>query len=84
LWATGFSSRREPLRGVVLVEHGVHATPGVFDVNRHTEEGDACPLQGLGGLDGVNGKVEGCAQVHDGGVQDVLLDMSILHHYFIS
>jgi hypothetical protein len=46
---------------------------GIFGADRLAKEGNARLLQGLGGLDGVDGEVEGHAEVHDGGVQDVPL-----------
>jgi hypothetical protein len=47
------------------MECGTHATLGVFDVSRFAEECDVCLLQSLGSLDGVDGMVEWCTQVHD-------------------
>jgi hypothetical protein len=54
------------------MERRVHAPASVFDVDRLVE-GDASLLQVFGDLDRVSGEVEGCVQVHDGGVQDVPL-----------
>jgi hypothetical protein len=45
----------------------------VFDVNRLAKEGDVWSLKGFSSLDRVDGEVEGRAQIHDCGVQDVLL-----------
>jgi hypothetical protein len=68
LMATNFSSQRGALHGVKLTKHGTHAAPGVLSIGRLAEEGDARPLQVRYGLDGVNGVVEWCAQVHDGDI----------------
>jgi hypothetical protein len=56
------------LCGIELTERGAHTVSGIFIIGHHAEEGDACPLQGLCGLDGVDGVVEWCVQVHDGDV----------------
>jgi hypothetical protein len=56
-----FSGRCGALRSVELMEHGAHAAPGAFIIGHLAEEGDAHPLQGLCGLDGVDGVVEWCA-----------------------
>jgi hypothetical protein len=61
------------LRGVVFAERGVHAPAGVIDVDRLVEESNASLLQVLSDLGGISGEVEVCAQIHDGGVQDVPL-----------
>jgi hypothetical protein len=53
---------------VELAEHGAHAASGVFILGHLAEEDEACPLQGLRDLDGVDDVVEWCAQVHDGDV----------------
>jgi hypothetical protein len=45
----------------------------VIDVHRLSQEGHASLLQGFGSLGGVDGEVEERAQIHDGGIQDVLL-----------
>jgi hypothetical protein len=70
--ATSFSSQRRTLHGVELMEHGTHAMLSVFDIGRFVEECDARLLQSLGGLDGVDGMVEWCVQVHNGDIQGVL------------
>jgi hypothetical protein len=70
--AASFSSQRRTLHGVELMERGTHAMLSVFDVGRFVEECDARLLQSLGGLDGVDGMVEWCVQVHNGDIQGVL------------
>jgi hypothetical protein len=55
------------------VDHGIHTASGLIDVNRPSQEGDAGLLQGLNGLDRVDGTVEWCTQVHNGDVRGVLL-----------
>jgi hypothetical protein len=56
------------MRVVELAERGAHAAPGSLLVGRPAEENEACPLQGLHNLGGVDDAVERCAQVHDGDV----------------
>jgi hypothetical protein len=73
LQVMSFSGWRGALHGVKLTERGADAVPGVFIIGHLVKEGDAHPLQGLCGLDGVNGMVKWCVQVHDGNVRGVLL-----------
>jgi hypothetical protein len=63
----GFSGQRGALHGVELVERGTHTMPVFFDVS-HLPRRVMRLLQVLGGLDGVDGGVEWCMQVHDGDV----------------
>jgi hypothetical protein len=60
--------RRVSMRVVELAERGAHAASGSLLLGRPAEENEACPLQGLRNLGGVDDAVERCAQVHDGDV----------------
>jgi hypothetical protein len=71
--AMNFSSQCGALCGIELIEHGTHAALGVLSIGRLAEEGDAHLLQGRCGLDGVDGVVEWCTQVHNSDVRGVLL-----------
>jgi hypothetical protein len=68
-----FSGQRSTLHIVELAERGAHAAPSVYVLGHLAEEDDACPLQGLSDLDGINDVVEWCAQVHDSDIRGVLL-----------
>jgi hypothetical protein len=56
------------MRIVELAERGAHVASGVFILGHLAEEDEACLLQGLSDLDGVNDMIERCAQVYDGDV----------------
>jgi hypothetical protein len=60
--------RRVSMRVVELAECGAHAMPDGLLLGRPAEEEEACPLQGLRNLGGVDDMVEWCVQVHDGDV----------------
>jgi hypothetical protein len=70
---TSFSCQCGALRGIELTEHGAHTASGVFSIGHLAEEVDAHFLEGLCCLDGVDGVVKWCAQVHNGDVRGVLL-----------
>jgi hypothetical protein len=65
--------RRVSMRVIELVEHGAHPTLGDLIIGHLAEKNEACPLQGLRNLDGVDDVVEWCAQIHDGDLRGVLL-----------
>jgi hypothetical protein len=65
--------RRVSMRIVELAERGAHAASGSLLLGRPAEENEACLLQGLRNLGGVDDVVERCTQVHDGDVRGVLL-----------
>jgi hypothetical protein len=71
--ARAIPSRRVAWCSVVLIEHGEDALVSVFDADRLLEEGAACLLQIFSELGRIGGEVEWCAQVHDGGFQDIPL-----------
>jgi hypothetical protein len=67
------------MRVIELAERGARATPDDLILSHLAEKNEACPLQGLRNLDGVDDVVEWCAQIHDGDVRGVLLwEWSIL------
>jgi hypothetical protein len=65
--------RHVSMHVVELAERGAHAASCSLLLGRPAEENEACPLQGLCNLGGVDDAVERCAQVHDGDVRGVLL-----------
>jgi hypothetical protein len=64
---------------VELAERGARATPVGLVLGHLAEEDKTCPLQDLGDPGGVDDAAEGCAQVHHGDIQGILLwERSIL------
>jgi hypothetical protein len=59
--AMSYPGRCDTLRVIELTEHGAHAAPSIFVLDHLAEEDEACPLQGLNDLDGVDDVVEWCA-----------------------
>jgi hypothetical protein len=58
---------------VELAERGARAAPVGLVLGYLAEEDETCPVQGLGDPGGVDDAAEGCAQVHHGDVQGILL-----------
>jgi hypothetical protein len=64
---------------IELAECGARTTPVGLVLSHLAEEDEACPLQGLGDLGGVDDTVEWCMQVHHRDIQGVLLwEQSVL------
>jgi hypothetical protein len=61
------------MHAVELAERGARAAPVGLVLSRLAEEGEMCPLQGLGNPSGIDDAVEGSAQVHHGDVRGVPL-----------
>jgi hypothetical protein len=56
-----FFGQSSALRIIEITERGAHVAPSVFIIGHLAKEGNARPLQGLCGLDAVEGVVEWCA-----------------------